>query len=91
MSHETFRWLMMAAILPVLGFAVILAALRLAWGPTLPDRVVAFDLMATTGIGIAAVYAMATDEPVVLDVGIVLALVSFIGTVAFANYLQKRD
>lgn len=86
-----FELLALTIALPLLGIAVILAAIRLALGPTLPDRVVAFDLMSTTGIGIATIYAMATDQPVYLDVGIVVALVSFLGTIAFANYLQRRD
>lgn len=75
---------------PLLTIAVILAFVRLARGPTLPDRVVALDLIATLMIGIIAVYAIATDEPVLLDLAIVLALISFLGTVAFAHYIEKR-
>ncbi len=75
---------------PLLTIAVILAFVRLVRGPTLPDRVVALDLIATLMIGIIAVYAIATDEPVLLDLAIVLALISFLGTVAFAHYIERR-
>jgi multicomponent Na+:H+ antiporter subunit F len=75
---------------PLLTITVILAFVRLVRGPTLPDRVVALDLIATLMIGIIAVYAIATDEPVFLDLALVLALISFLGTVAFATYIERR-
>lgn len=77
-------------VLPLLGAAAILIFVRLVRGPSLPDRVVALDLMAALGIGIIAVYAIATGQPVFLDVASVLALISFLGTVAFAYYIEKR-
>ena len=77
-------------VLPVLGIAMLPALLRLVRGPRMPDRIVALDLMVTLGIGIIATYAIATDESVLLDVTLVLALVSFLGTTAFAYYLQRR-
>ena len=74
----------------MLALAVFLAFLRVLRGPSLPDRVVAFDLMTTVAVGIMAVYAIYTRETVYLDVAIVLALISFLGTVAFARYLERR-
>ncbi|MCS6926832.1 MAG: cation:proton antiporter [Candidatus Binatia bacterium] len=80
-----FQW-----ILPLLSVAIVLAFVRLWRGPSLPDRVVALDLLATLGMGVIAVYAIATDQPVFLDVAIILALISFLGTVAFAYYLERK-
>ena len=77
-------------VLPLLSLAAVMAFVRLARGPSLPDRVVALDLLSTLAIGIIAVYAIITDRPVVLDVAIVLGLLAFLGTVAFARYLEKR-
>jgi multicomponent Na+:H+ antiporter subunit F len=77
-------------ILPVLGIAIIFAFIRLALGPDLPDRVVALDLIATLIICVAAVYSVAFDEPAYLDAAMVLALITFLGTVAFAYYLRRR-
>lgn len=77
-------------VLPLLSIAVLLALLRLLRGPKMPDRVVSLDLMVTLGIGIIAVYAIATEEAFILDVATVLALISFLGTIAFAYYLQRR-
>jgi len=78
-------------ILPALVIAILLVLIRLASGPTVTDRVIALDLLTTLGIGVIAVYAIATDQPVFLDVAVVLALIAFLGTVAFAYYLEKRD
>lgn len=77
-------------ILPLLGGGVLLAFVRLWRGPSLPDRVVALDLIASLSICIIAVYGMGTAQPVLLDVAIVLALLSFLGTIAFARYLERR-
>jgi multicomponent Na+:H+ antiporter subunit F len=77
-------------IMPVLVIAVVLAFVRLVLGPSLPDRVVALDLMTTLGMGVIATYAIVNDDPIFLDVAIVLALVSFLGTIAFAYYVERR-
>lgn len=75
--------------LPVLGLALVLTLFRTLEGPTLPDRIVGLDLLGTLGISVAAVVALAERDVVYLDVAIVLALLSFLGTVAFAAYLER--
>ena len=82
--------LFLEIVLGVLALAAVLGFVRLLRGPSLPDRVVAFDLLATVGVGISAVYSMANNQPVFLDVAVVLALISFVGTVAFARYIEER-
>ena len=77
-------------VLPVLGLGIVLAVTRLVLGPDLPDRVVALDLIATLIICITSAYAIATDHPAYLDAAVVLALIVFLGTVAFAYYLRRR-
>ena len=47
-------------------------------------------LLVMLGMGMIAVFAIITDQPVFLDVAAVLALISFLGTAAFAYYLQRR-
>ncbi|MCG3157198.1 MAG: Na(+)/H(+) antiporter subunit F [bacterium] len=77
-------------IMPALGLAIVLAFIRLLAGPSLPDRVVALDLITTIGIGIIAAYGVGAEQPVYLDVAIVVALLSFVGTIAFAAYVERR-
>jgi len=77
-------------VLPFLSLAIVMAFIRLVRGPSLPDRVIALDLITTLGIGVIGVYAIATNQPVLLDVAVVLALTAFLGAVAFAYYMERR-
>ena len=74
----------------LLGVAMFLALGRLVRGPSLPDRVVALDLIAALTVGIIGTYSIGTNQQVFLDVAIVLALIAFLGTVAFAQYVERR-
>lgn len=82
--------LMQSVILPLLTISVLLTFFRLARGPSLADRVIAIDLLTTFGIAILAALAVATHETSLLDVGLLLALVSFLGTVALAQYMGRE-
>lgn len=76
------------------GFLIIamfVSFVRLVRGPSLPARVVALDLMGSLTVGIIAVYSVATKQAIFLDVAIVLALIGFLGTVAFAYFVEKGD
>jgi len=77
-------------ILPVLAISAVLIFIRFLMGPSLSDRVVALDLLITTGIGMIAIYSIVTDQPTFLDIAMILALIAFLGTVAFAYYIEKR-
>ncbi|MBK7895783.1 MAG: cation:proton antiporter [Anaerolineaceae bacterium] len=74
--------------LTLLMVTVALSFWRLRLGPSLPDRVVALDLLTTVGIAVTAVYAMIMNQPLIMDVATVLALISFLGTIAFAYYVD---
>lgn len=78
-------------ILPILAISVMLVFIRLFRGPAVVDRVIALDLIITIGIGIITVYSIRTDQMVLLDVAIILALIAFLGTVAFAYYIEKQQ
>jgi len=77
-------------VFAMLSLALLLAFARLARGPSLPDRVVALDLITVLIAALLTMDAIATNQPVFLDAAIVLALISFLGTVAFARYLERR-
>ncbi len=73
----------------VLSLALALAFLRLIRGPTLPDRVVSLELIASLTVGFIATHAIASGYPGFLDVAVVLALTAFLAAVGFARYLEK--
>ena len=74
----------------LLAFAAILAFVRLLRGPSLPDRVISLDLIGVLIVGVAVVTAASTGEPAFLDVAMVIALVSFVGTIAYARYIERE-
>lgn len=75
--------------LTALAIALVLTVVRLIRGPSLMDRVVALELVASLFAGIVAVYAIGTDDPALIDVAIALALVAFMGAIAFARYAER--
>lgn len=77
-------------ILPILTLSVLLIFFRFLKGPSISDRVIALDLLITTGIGIIAVYSIIANQSTFLDIAMILALIAFLTTVAFSYYLEKR-
>ncbi|MEN3160263.1 cation:proton antiporter [Alkalimonas sp. NCh-2] len=73
----------------VLSVAMFLALWRLFKGPTLPDRVVALELIASMTVGLIGLYAIRTGRDAFIDVAMVLALTAFLAAIGFARYLEK--
>jgi len=88
LSPEAFGYLV-DGVLVTLGISLVLTFIRLVYGPTLPDRVIALDLVGIITVGIISVFAIETNQPVYLIVAVVLALIAFIGTMAFAFFIAK--
>ena len=80
---------MMPVLFAFLIISLFMAFVRLVRGPSLPDRVVALDLIAITAVGLIGVYAVATEQPIYIDEAMVLALIAFLGTTAFAHFIEK--
>jgi multicomponent Na+:H+ antiporter subunit F len=83
---ETVIWLSFA----ILSLSLLLSFVRLLRGPSLPDRVVALELMASLTVGFIGVHAIASQRFAFLDVAMVLALTAFLAAVGFARFLEKR-
>ena len=75
--------------LAVIGLSIAVALLRVLWGPSLADRVVALDLVAYLAMGFLAAYAVLAGEDTFIDVALVLGLLVFLGTVAVARYIER--
>jgi multicomponent Na+:H+ antiporter subunit F len=76
--------------LTLFAVAAVLAFVRLGKGPTLPDRVIAIDLIGVLMVCVLVVVAGATAQQAFLDVAMVVALISFVGTVAYARYIERE-
>ena len=73
-----------------LMLASVLIVYRFIKGPTLPDRIMALDLMSANLIGIIITFATLNDNTVLIDVAIILSLIGFLGTMSFAYYLINK-
>jgi multicomponent Na+:H+ antiporter subunit F len=76
--------------LAILGLAFLVTVFRIVAGPTLPDRVLALDMLVAIAIGFIAVIAVKTGFTLYIDIAISLGLVGFLATVAFARFILTR-
>jgi multicomponent Na+:H+ antiporter subunit F len=77
-------WFITVAVLVAL---IGIAMVRLFAGPTAPDRVVALDAINTLTVAAMIVLGVAYQQIIFIDVAIVYALLSFVGTLYIAKYL----
>lgn len=78
---------MVSAAFLLLAFA--LALVRLIKGPTVQDRIVAMDLIASVSMAFILVYSVLVNQAMYFDVAIVISLISFFGTVSISTYLKR--
>ena len=67
---------------------MLLSLVRLMLGPTIPDRIVALDTINTLVVAGMILVGAAFEEVIYVDVAIVYALLSYIGTLYVARYLE---
>jgi len=90
MSGQVFlHWAVLITVLILtLSFAVIVV--RIVRGPSLPDRILALDLLVAVAIGYIAVFGISTGYSIYVDIAIALGLVGFLSTVALARFVLRR-
>jgi multicomponent Na+:H+ antiporter subunit F len=80
----------MYTALVMVSAALLLAFVRLVRGPTLPDRVVMVDLIGVCSVGLMVLGAAVSGEQAFLDAAVVIALLGFLGTIAYARYAEEE-
>ncbi|MBX3003144.1 MAG: hypothetical protein KF821_10185 [Anaerolineales bacterium] len=79
-------------LLVILTLSFVLGFMRLIKGPDVPNRALAFDLIALQAVGMVALIAIRHEAPMLLDIVMVAAVLGFLGTVLLARYLEDaRD
>jgi multisubunit Na+/H+ antiporter MnhF subunit len=76
-------------VIVLLAICAVFAIVRFIKGPTLPDRVTAFDLFAAIVISIMAIYSVITGSIAFMDVAILLSLIAFLSAMSFAYFLFR--
>ena len=74
----------------VLILCCFLCLIRAYLGKTIPDRMVAIDIMGTLAVGLTALYALMSKRDFLIDIALAWIFLSFIGTLALAKYLSHK-
>jgi len=77
----------LAAILTCAAF--VLALYRFLKGPSVASRVVAFDVLTIVSVTALVQISFAEGRGIYLDVALVYALLSFLGVIVIARYLER--
>lgn len=72
------------------GMAFLMALWRFIKGPSTFDRVIAFDVLTVVSITFIVLSALIEERGIYLDIALVYALLSFLGVIAIARYLEGR-
>ena len=70
--------------------SMVLIFIRIIKGPDLVDRIVATDVFSANLIGLLILYSLISGNLVYLDIALVISLIAFLGTMAFAYFLIKE-
>ncbi len=80
----------MGAILIILALCVFLILYRIFAGPTAADRIISVDILGLLMVAICAILAHTMRLSFLMDVTLTFALLSFIGALSLAKYLEGR-
>jgi len=90
MSGEGFLEFSALVAFGALSLSFVLTVVRVVRGPTLPDRILALDMLVGVGIGFIAVTGLASGVSFNVDIAIALGLVGFLATIAFSRFVLSR-
>ena len=71
--------------------AVILTFIRFLIGPTVYDRIAALDVLTLITTVIIVILSVNYKQKIFMDAAIVYSLLSFIGVIAFARFMEKKN
>ncbi|RIX47083.1 Na(+)/H(+) antiporter subunit F1 [Paenibacillus nanensis] len=73
----------------LLSLAILGSMFRLLAGPSIPDRIAALDTIGILLLAMIAVIGMLNGTAAYLDIILVIGILTFIGTTAFARYMER--
>jgi len=77
--------------LVLFGLSIVITFTRIVIGPSLPDRVIALDVIGVLLISAIAIISILTQTRAFFDVILVLGILAFISTIAFSKFLERGD
>ncbi|MFJ3391061.1 MULTISPECIES: Na(+)/H(+) antiporter subunit F1 [unclassified Lysinibacillus] len=79
------------ASIVVICLSLIAVIYRMVKGPSASDRVVALDSLGVSVISLIGLFSVLVETSFFLEIILLLAILSFIGTVAFSKFIEKGD
>ncbi len=73
----------------ILLVSIFLTILRFLKGPSLSDRIIAFDVMSIIGTSLLVILSLYYQRSLYLDIALVFGLIGFLGTTLFGRYIEK--
>jgi multicomponent Na+:H+ antiporter subunit F len=73
----------------IAGLGAILCIVRMLKGPTSADRAIAVDTVTTIIVAVLVLLAFVFKRHIYLDVSLVYSIISFVGLIAIARFLEK--
>ncbi len=80
---------LLSVSLLLIALAFILIIIRFLIGKTVADRIIALDVLTVSSIGMLVILAQMFERVIYLDVAIVYGILSFIGVIVIAKYMEK--
>ena len=80
---------MLTIALVLFAIAIGMAVLRIILGPSMPDRVLALDVIGVNLISSIAVTSVMLNTKAFLEVILILGILSFIGTIAYSKFVER--
>ena len=74
----------------ILLLAFVFALIRLFRGPSSSDQIVALDLIASIVMGFILLYSLLVEREIYFDIAIIIAMISFLGTIGISIYLKRK-
>jgi multicomponent Na+:H+ antiporter subunit F len=72
-----------------ISLALLFSLYRFIKGPSVSDRVVSFDLITISSLALIALIGYISGRSIYIDVALVYGLLSFIGVIIVARYLER--
>lgn len=79
------------AAIVVICLSMVAVIYRMVKGPSASDRVVALDSLGVSVISLIGLFSVLVETSFFLEIILLIAILSFIGTVAFSKFIEKGD
>jgi len=75
----------------LIGFTILISSYRMIFGPGTFNRIAAANVIGTKAIVLLIVASYIIERPHFVDIALMYAVLSFIGTIIIAKYMERGE